>query len=64
MRYVRTLRRCLIQGLIVVGIIIDEITRVNIKTEKMTGALNIGESCRIKIHAIKSERQGDALSKV
>ena len=31
------------QGLMVVGFIVDEIFRVSLKNDKVTGALNIGQ---------------------
>ena len=41
---VSTLRRSTLQGLMVVGLIIDEISNVDAKCVKVTGAQNIGQT--------------------
>ena len=51
------------QGLIVVGLIVEEILNVNIKCVKRTGAQNIGQGQLVKISA-KSVHLGEALCKV
>ena len=60
---VRTLRRSTMQGLIVVGLIVEKILNVDVKCVKGTGAQNIGQGHRVKIPA-KSVHLGDALCKV
>ena len=55
-----TLRRSTMQGLVVVGLIIEEILNVNVKC---TGAQNIGQGYRVKIPA-ESVHLGEALCKV
>ena len=40
---VRTLRRSTTQGLMIVGLIVEEILTVNVKCVKGTGAQNIGQ---------------------
>ena len=39
------------QGLVVVGLIVEEILNVNIECVKATGAQNIGQGHRVKIPA-------------
>ena len=39
------------QGLMVVGLIVDEILNVNVKCVKSTGGQNIGQGHRVKIPA-------------
>ena len=51
------------QGLMVVGLIVEEILNVDIKCIKGTGAQNIGQDHRVKIPA-KSVHIGEALCKV
>ena len=51
------------QGLVVVGLIVEEISNVNIKCAKCTGAQNIGHGHRVKIPA-ESVHLGEALCKV
>ena len=51
------------QGLMVVGLIVEEILNVDIKCVKGTGAQNIGQGHRVKIPA-KSVHIGEALCKV
>ena len=60
---VRTLRRSTMQGLMVVGLIVEEILNVDIKCVKGTGAQNIGQGHRVKIPA-ESVHLGEALCKV
>ena len=57
---VRTLRRSTMQGLLVVGLIVEEILNVDVKG---TGAQNIGQGHRVKIPA-NSVHLGEALCKV
>ena len=51
------------QGLMVVGFIVEEILNVDVKCVKGTGAQNIGQGHRVKIPA-KSVHIGEALCKV
>ena len=51
------------QGLMVVGLIVEEILNVDVKCIKGTGAQNIGQGHRVKIPA-KSVHIGEALCKV
>ena len=51
------------QGLMVVGLIVEEILNVDVKYVKGTGAQNIGQGHRVKIPA-KSVHIGEALCKV
>ena len=51
------------QGLIVVGLIVEEILNVDVKCVKVNGAQNIGQGHRVKIPA-KSVHLGEALCKV
>ena len=51
------------QGLMVVGLIVEEILNVDVKCVKGTGAQNIGQGHRVKILA-KSVHIGEALCKV
>ena len=60
---VRTLRRSTMQGLMVVGLIVEKILNVDVKCVKGTGAQNIGQGHRVKIPA-KSVHLGEALCKV
>ena len=48
------------QGLMVVGLIVEEILNVDVKCVKGTGAQNIGQSHLVKIPA-KSVHKGEAL---
>ena len=57
---VRTLRRSSMQGLVVVGLIVEEILNVKIKCVKGTGVQNIGQGHRVKIPA-ESVHLGEAL---
>ena len=57
------LRRSTIQGLVVVGLIVEEILNVDVKCVKCTGAQNIGQGHRVKIPA-RSVHLGEALCKV
>ena len=60
---VRTLRRSTLQGLMVVGFIVEEIWNVDAKCVEVTGAQNIGQGHRVKVPA-KSVHLGEALCKV
>ena len=60
---VRTLRRSTMQGLVVVGLIVEEILNVDVKCVKGTTAQNIGQGHRVKIPA-ESVHLGEALCKV
>ena len=60
---VHTLRRSTMQGLIVVGLTVEEILNVDVKCVKGTGAQNIGQGHRVKIPA-ESVHLGEALCKV
>ena len=60
---VSTLRRSTLQGLMVVGLIVEEISNVDAKYIKVTGAPNIGQGHRVKVYA-KSVHLGEALCKV
>ena len=51
------------QGLMVVGLIVEEILNVDVKCVKGTGAQNIGQGHRVKIPA-KSVHIGEALCKL
>ena len=51
------------RGLMVVGLIVEEILNVDVKCVKGTGAQNIGQGHRVKIPA-KSVHLGEALCKV
>ena len=58
-------RRSTLQGLMVVGLIVEEISNVDTKYVKVTGAQNIGQGQghRVKVPA-KSVHLGEALCKV
>ena len=60
---VSTWRRSTLQGLMVVGLIVEEISNVDAKCVKVTGAQHTGQGHRVKIPA-ESVHLGDALSKV
>ena len=51
------------QGLIVVGLIVEEILNVDAKCVKVTGAQNIGQGHRVKVPA-ESVHLGEALCKI
>ena len=51
------------QGLMVVGLIVEEILNIDVKCVKGTGAQNISQGHRVKIPA-KSVHLGEALCKV
>ena len=59
---VDTLRRSTLQGLIVAGLIVEEISNVDAKCVKVTGAQNIGQGHRVKVPA-ESVHLGEALCK-
>ena len=60
---VSTLRRSTLQGLMVVGLIVEEISNVDAKYVEVTGAQNIGQGHRVKVPA-KSVHIEKALCKV
>ena len=60
---VSTLRRNTLQGLMVVGLIVEEISNVDSKCVKVTGAQNIGQSHWVKVPA-ESVHLGEALREV
>ena len=60
---VSTLRRSTLQGLMAVGLIVEEISNVDTKYVKVTGAQKIGQSHRVKVPA-KSVHLEEALCKV
>ena len=60
---VSTLRRSTLQGLMVVGLIVEEISNVDAKYVEVTGQQNIGQGHRVKVPA-KSVHLGEALCKV
>ena len=60
---VSTLRRSTLQGLMVVGLIVEEISNVDAKYVRVTGAKNIGQGHQVKVPA-KSVHLGEALCKV
>ena len=60
---VSTLRRSTLQGLMVVGLIVEEISNVDAKCVKVTGAQNIGQGHRVKVPD-ESVHLGEALCKV
>ena len=51
------------QGLVVVGLIFEEIPNINIKCVKVTGVHNIGQGHQVKVPA-KSEHREEVLYKV
>ena len=57
-----TLRRSTMQGLVVVGLIVEEILNVVVKYVKCTGEQNIGQGHRVKIPGESVNRE--ALCKV
>ena len=60
---VSTLRRSTLQGLMVVGLIVEEITNFDAKCVKVTGAQNIGQGHRVKVPA-ELVHLGEALCKI
>ena len=60
---VSTLRRSILQGWMVVGLIVEEISNVDSKCVKVTGGQNIGQGHRVKVPA-ESVHLGEALCKV
>ena len=60
---VSTLRRSTLQGLMVVGLIVEEISNIDAKYVKVTGVQNIGQGHRVKVPA-KSVHLEEALCKV
>ena len=51
------------QGLMVVGLLVEEIMNVDVKSVKGTGAQNIGQGHQVKVPA-ESVHLGEALCKV
>ena len=51
------------QGLVVVGLIFEEILNIDVKCFKVTGAQNMGQGHQVKVPA-KSVHRGEALCKV
>ena len=51
------------QGLVVEGLIFEEISNINVKCVKVTGVQNIGQGHRVKVLA-KSVHREEALYKV
>ena len=51
------------QGLVVVGLIFEEMPNINVKCVKVTGVKNIGQGHQVKIPAESVHRE-EALSKV
>ena len=51
------------QGLMVVGLIVEEISNIDAKCVKVTGVQNIGQGHRVKVPA-ESVHLGEALCKV
>ena len=51
------------QGLVVVGLIFEEIPNINLKCVKVTGVQNIGQGHQVKVPA-ESVHLGEALCKV
>ena len=60
---VRTLKRNAMQGLVVVGLIVEEISDVDVKCVKVTGVQNIGQDHQANIPA-KSIHLVETLCKV
>ena len=60
---VSTLRRSILQGLMVVGLIVEEMSNIDAKCVKVTGAQKIGQVHRVKVPA-ESVYLGEALCKV
>ena len=60
---VSTLRRSILQGLMVVGLIVEEISKVDAKCVKVTGKQNIGQGHWVKVPA-EPVHLGEALCKV
>ena len=60
---VSNLRRSTLQGLMVVGLIVQEISNIDAKCVQVTGAQNIGQGHQVKVPA-KSVHLGEVLCKV
>ena len=56
------MRRSTLQDLMVVGLIVEEISNVDAKCVKVTGAQNTGQGHRVKVPA-KSVHLGEALAR-
>ena len=54
---VRTLRRSTMQGLVVVGLIVEEILNVDVKCVKGTGAQNICQGHRVDTCLVSTSRR-------
>ena len=54
---VSTLRRSTLQGLMVVGLIVEEISNIDAKYVKVTEAQNIGQGHRVKVPAFCTSRR-------
>ena len=60
-----TLRRSTKQGLVIVGLIAEEILNVDVKCVKVTEAQNIGQDHQVKVHVpAKALHLGEALCKI
>ena len=57
------MRRSTLQGLMAVGLIVEEISNIDTKCVKVTGAQNIGQGHQFKVPA-ESVHLGEALCKV
>ena len=57
------MRRCTLQVLMIVGFLVEEISNVEAKCVKVTGAQNIGQGLRVNVPA-ESVHLGEALCKV
>ena len=57
------MRRSTLQGLMVVGLIVEEISNIDAKCVKVTGAQTIGQGHRVNVPA-ESVPLGEALCKV
>ena len=51
------------QDMVVVGLIVEELSNINVKCVKVTGVQNIGQGHRVKVPA-KPVQLGEALCKV
>ena len=60
---ISTVRRSTLQGLIIVGLIVEEISNVNANCVKVTGGQNVGQGHQVQVPA-ESVHLGEALCKV
>ena len=60
---VSILRRSTLQGLIVVGLIVEEVSNVDAKCVEVTGAQYIGQGHRVKV-PVETVHLGEALCKI